>query len=106
MVEGDTTESVANRVKVQLTVAEWETIRATVDNGAAIPIDARREVLLGYHYVLHRPSHQLKKERSEIRKRRELVSVASKAFHAERSNTSYTNSGRHHKNGDGESRVR
>jgi hypothetical protein len=42
MAEGDITESVAARVKVQLTVAEWESIRAKVDNGAAIPIDARR----------------------------------------------------------------
>jgi hypothetical protein len=46
MTKGDTAESIANRVKVQLTVAEWETIRAVVDNGATIPIDARREVLL------------------------------------------------------------
>jgi hypothetical protein len=41
----------------------------------------------------------LEKEKSEIRKRRELVSAASKAFHVERSNTSYTNSERHHRHG-------
>jgi hypothetical protein len=48
MAEGDTAESIANGVKVQLTVVEWETIRAAVDSGAAILIDARREILLGY----------------------------------------------------------
>jgi hypothetical protein len=42
MAEGDTKETVAARVKVQLTTAEWETIRAAVNNGVAIPIDARR----------------------------------------------------------------
>jgi hypothetical protein len=62
MVEGDTTESITNRVKVQLTLAEWETIKAAVNNGAAILVDARREVLLGYHYDLHRQSQQLEKE--------------------------------------------
>jgi hypothetical protein len=56
MAEGDTTESVAARVKVKLTMAEWETIRAAVDNGAPTQLDARREVLSGYHYALHRQS--------------------------------------------------
>jgi hypothetical protein len=42
MAEGGTTESVANRAKVQLIVAEWETIRAAVDNGAAIPMQGER----------------------------------------------------------------
>jgi hypothetical protein len=59
MVEGDTAESITNRVKVQLTLAGWETIKAVVNNDAAIPVDARREVLLGYHYALHRQSQQL-----------------------------------------------
>jgi hypothetical protein len=86
-------------VKVQLIVLEWETIRAAVNNNAAIPIDARRYVLLGYHYALHRQSQQLEKDKSKIRKRQESVSAASIAFHAERSNTSYTNSGRHHSHG-------
>jgi hypothetical protein len=99
MEEGDTTESIANRVKAQLTLAEWETIKAAVNNDAAIPIDARREVLLGYHYALHRQSQQLEKEKSEIRKRRESVSVASKAYHTERSNASHKNSGNHHMHG-------
>jgi hypothetical protein len=99
MAEGDTAESIANRVKVQLTVEEWETIRAAVDKGTAIPIDAGRDVLLGYHYALHRQSQKLEKEKSEIRKRRESVNAASKAFHAERSNASYTNIGRHHRHG-------
>jgi hypothetical protein len=53
MAEGDTKETIAARVKIQLTIAEWETIRVIVNNRAAIPIDARREVLLGYHYALY-----------------------------------------------------
>jgi hypothetical protein len=63
MAEGDTKETIAARVKVQLTPEEWDTIRAAVNNGAAIPVDARREVLRGYHYALHRQAHQLEKEK-------------------------------------------
>jgi hypothetical protein len=97
MAEGDTTESIANREKIQLTVEEWDTIKAAVNEGAAIPVDARREVLLGYHYMLHRQAQQLEKEKSIIRKRRESVSAASKAYHAEKDNASF--SGRHRMHG-------
>jgi hypothetical protein len=63
MAEGDTADSMANRAKIRLTVEEWETIKASVNNGAAIPIEARGEVLLGYHYTLHRQSKQLEREK-------------------------------------------
>jgi hypothetical protein len=59
MAEGDTTDYVANRIKIRITVAKWETIKAAVNNDAAIPIYTRREVLLGYHYSLHRQSQHL-----------------------------------------------
>jgi hypothetical protein len=65
MEEGDTAESITSRRKVQLTVEEWDAIKAAVNNGAAIPIDARREVLLGYHYALHRQSQQLEKREKQ-----------------------------------------
>jgi hypothetical protein len=59
MAEGKTAETVAARVKVQLTRVESDIIKATVNNRAAIPVDARREVLPGYHYGLHRQAQQL-----------------------------------------------
>jgi hypothetical protein len=92
LAEGDTADSLTTRAKVRLSDNDWKTIKAAVDNGAAIPVDASKEVLLGYHYTLHRQSKQLEKERSEIRKRRESVSAASKAIHEARSNASHTNS--------------
>jgi hypothetical protein len=63
LAKGDTTDSLTTRAKVRLTEDEWKTIKAVVDNGAAIPIDARKEVLLGYHYALHRQSKQLEREK-------------------------------------------
>jgi hypothetical protein len=61
--EGDTIDSLATRTKVRLSVDEWKTIKVAVDNSAAIPIDVSKEVLLGYHYALHRQSRQLERER-------------------------------------------
>jgi hypothetical protein len=61
MAEGDTTDSLTTRAKVRLIADEWKTIKAAVENGVAISIDARKEVLLGYHYALYRQSKQLER---------------------------------------------
>jgi hypothetical protein len=95
--EGDTAESIANRVKIQLTAEEWDAIKAAVNEGASISVDARREVFLGYHYMLHQQTKHLEKEKSIIRQRREPVSASSKAFHTEKDNASF--SGRHRRHG-------
>jgi hypothetical protein len=59
MAKGETAETIAARVNVQLIAAEWETIRAAVNNGAAIPTEASKEVVMGYHYALCRQGQQL-----------------------------------------------
>jgi hypothetical protein len=89
----------ATRAKVRLSANECKIIKAAIDNCTAIPVDARKEVLQGYHCALHRQARQLAKERSEIRKRRESVSTASKAMHEACSNASHTNSRRHSRHG-------
>jgi hypothetical protein len=53
MAVGDTADSLATRAKVRLIVDEWKTIKVEVDEGATIPIDVRKQGLLGYHYALH-----------------------------------------------------
>jgi hypothetical protein len=50
MTEGDIEEIVVARVKIQLTTAEWDSIKAAITTGAAIPVNARREVLLGHQH--------------------------------------------------------
>jgi hypothetical protein len=43
MEEGDIAESITSRRKIQLIVEEWDAIKPIVNNGATIPIDARRD---------------------------------------------------------------
>jgi hypothetical protein len=50
--EGETESAVTSREKVYLSAEEWQMIKAAVNHGAAIPIDSRREVLMGYQYVI------------------------------------------------------
>jgi hypothetical protein len=66
LAEGDTTDSLANKAKIRLSAEECNTIKAVIEHGAAIPVDASKDVLLGYHYALERQSRQLAKERSKI----------------------------------------
>jgi hypothetical protein len=65
LTEGDTTDSLATRAKVQLSADEWNIIKAAIDNGAAIPVDASKEVLQGYHYTFidKQDSWQKRKEK-------------------------------------------
>jgi hypothetical protein len=70
-----------------------------VELGTPIPGDARKNMLLGYHYALRQQSKQLAKERIEIQKRKELASIASIAYHKACSDASYTNSKKHRRHG-------
>jgi hypothetical protein len=66
IAEGETEATVVVRVKVRLTTAKWETIKAAVNHGAVIPPESTREVLMGYQYALHRQGKRLLQEISEI----------------------------------------
>jgi hypothetical protein len=68
LAEGETTDSLASREKVRLSVEEWKIIKTAVEHGVTIPIDASKNMLLGYHYALRQQSKQLARERSEIQK--------------------------------------
>jgi hypothetical protein len=99
LVEGDTAESLTTRAKIRLSANKWNTIKAAIKHSTTIPVDASKEVLHGYHYALHRQSRQLAKERSEIMKRRESASAASKAMHEAHMNASHRNNRRHNRHG-------
>jgi hypothetical protein len=95
LAEDDTADSLANRAKVRLSAEEWNTIKAAIEHGVAIPKNASKNVLLGYHYALRKQSRQLAKERSKIQKRKDSTIIASGAFHVARNNASHTDSRRH-----------
>jgi hypothetical protein len=52
LAEGETTESLATREKVRLSVDEWRTTKTAVEHGTPIPTNSSKNMLLGYHYVL------------------------------------------------------
>jgi hypothetical protein len=52
LAEGETTDSLATREKVRLSVDEWRTIKTAVEHGTPIPTNSSKNMLLGYHYAL------------------------------------------------------
>jgi archaellin len=52
LAEGQTTESLTTREKIQLSVDEWRIIREAVEHGTPIPSNSSKDILLGYHYAL------------------------------------------------------
>jgi hypothetical protein len=72
-----------------------------VEHGVPIPIDASKNMLLGYYYALRQQSKQLASERSEIQKRKDSAIASSIALHKAHNDASYTNSKRHRRHGSG-----
>jgi hypothetical protein len=72
-------------------------IKSAVNHGAAIPMDSRREILMGYQYALHQHKKQLLREKSELRRSRESDGIASRTQWEEHSDTSQSSEERHRK---------
>jgi hypothetical protein len=98
LAEGETDDSLAIRVKVQLLEDEWRTINTAVEHSTPIPTNSSQNMLLGYHYALRQQAKQLAKERIEIQKRKDSAIAASDDAHRACSDASYTNR-RHHRHG-------
>jgi hypothetical protein len=66
LAEGETTDSLASREKVQLSAEEWKIIKTAIEHDVPIPTDASKNMLLGYHYALRQQLKQLARARSKI----------------------------------------
>jgi hypothetical protein len=99
LAEGETAYSLASREQVRLSAEEWKIIKTAVEHDVPIPTDASKNMLLGYHYALRQQSKQLAREKSKIRKRRDLAIAASVALHKAHIDASYTNSKRNRRHG-------
>jgi hypothetical protein len=92
--EGETKAIVVAREKVQLTAAEWVTIRAAINDTTTKPSDAPRNILMGYQYALHRQGRHVLHKREIIEAHRASASAVSRALGEERNSASYTNNER------------
>jgi hypothetical protein len=51
------------REKVYISAEEWRMLKSAVNHGTTIPVESKREVLMGYQYALHQHKKQLLQEK-------------------------------------------
>jgi hypothetical protein len=66
--------------KVHVSAGEWRMIMTAINHGTDVPIDSRREVLMGYQYVLHQHKKKLRQERDMIMKSPDYNSTPSEGY--------------------------
>jgi hypothetical protein len=81
--------------KIYVSAGKWRTIMFAINHGTGIPVDSRREVLMGYQYALHQHKKKLLEEKSELRRSQEDNSMSSRSHWEEYSETSESSEERH-----------
>jgi hypothetical protein len=81
--------------KVHVSAREWRMIMTAINHGTDVPADSRREVLMGYQYVLHQRKKKLRQERDMIMRSPDYNSTPSEGYWSEYSNSSESSIERH-----------
>jgi hypothetical protein len=81
--------------KVHVSTGEWKMIMTAVNHGTDVPADSRREVLMGYQYMLHQRRKKLRQEREMIMRSPDYNSTPSKGYWSEYTNSSESSMERH-----------
>jgi hypothetical protein len=62
-VEKSRSSNKRKKEKIHVSSGEWRIIMTVVNHGTEVPVDSRREVLMGYQYALHQHKKKLREER-------------------------------------------
>jgi hypothetical protein len=81
--------------KVHVSAREWRMIMTAVNHGTDVPVDSRREVLMGYQYALHQRRKKLREERDMFMRSRGDDSMSSGEYWDEYSDSSESSMERH-----------
>jgi hypothetical protein len=81
--------------KIHVSTGEWRIIMSAINYGTEVPADSRREVLMGYQYVLHQCRKKLREERDMFIRSRDNNSTSSRGYWDEYSDASVSSMERH-----------
>jgi hypothetical protein len=73
--------------KIHILTGEWRIIMSAINHGTEVPVDSRREVLMGYQYALHQHKKKLREERDTFMRSRGDDSTSSGGYWDEYSDT-------------------
>jgi hypothetical protein len=74
--------------KVHVSAGEWRTIMSAINHGTDVPADSRKEVLMGYQYVLHQRRRKLREEKDMFMRSQDNNSASSGGYWDEYSDAS------------------
>jgi hypothetical protein len=74
--------------KIHVSTGEWRIIMSAINHGTKVPADSRREVLMGYQYVLHQRRKKLREEKDKFMRSQENNIVSSGGYWDEYSDAS------------------
>jgi hypothetical protein len=66
--------------KIHVSAGEWRIIMSAVNHGTEVPEGSRKEVLMGYHYVLHQHKKKLREERDMFARSRDNNSTSREEY--------------------------
>jgi hypothetical protein len=94
-VDKPRTKSKKEKEKIHVSTGEWRIIMSAINHGTEVPVDSRREVLMGYQYALHQHRKKLREERDMFTRNRDDNSTSSEGYWDEYSDASECSMERH-----------
>jgi hypothetical protein len=81
--------------KIHVSTGEWRIIMSAINHGTEVPANSRREVLMGYRYMLHQHKKKLREERDMFMRSRGDDSTSSGGYWDEYIDASESSMERH-----------
>jgi hypothetical protein len=81
--------------KIHVSTGEWRIIMSAINHGTEVPSNSRREVLMGYQYVLYQHKKKLMEERDMFIRSRDDNSMSNGGYWDEYSDASECSTERH-----------
>jgi hypothetical protein len=81
--------------KVHVFAGEWRMIMSAINHGTDVPADSRREVLMGYQYMLHQRRKKLREERDMFMRSPDYNNISSGGYWDEYSDSLESSMERH-----------
>jgi hypothetical protein len=79
-VDKPRSNSKEEKEKIHVSTGEWRIIMSAINHGTEVPADSRREVLMGYQYVLDQHKKKLREERDMFMRSRDNNSTSSGGY--------------------------
>jgi hypothetical protein len=81
--------------KIHVSTGEWRIIMLAINHGTEVPVDSRREVLMGYQYALHQRRKKLREERDMFVRSRDNNNTSNGGYWDEYNDASESSIERH-----------